>query len=87
MEVPTDSIPYSAEKVNTNKEKSSQQGMTDKAAYPAPKGDAENFYSFPQETEQVNTSDEKNISKAQAVEKSAAELDSIAKDNIPEYSK
>ena len=61
--------------------------MTDKAASPAPKGDAENLYSLPQEAEKVNTSDEKNISKVQAVEKSAAELDSIAKDNIPEYSK
>ncbi len=69
------------------KEKSSQQSMTDKSASPAPKGDAENLYSLPQETEKVNTSTEKNISKVQAVEKSAAELDSIAKENIPEYSK
>ena len=43
--------------------------------------------SIPQDSEKVNTSDEKNISKAQTVEKSAAELDSIEKDNVPEYSK
>lgn len=35
----------------------------------------------------TNVTSEKNISKAETVEKSAAELDSIAKDNIPEYSK
>ena len=74
--------------INENKIRVNDWLKVNRLQLPLPNSQSDSVtYSLPQDSEKVNTPDEKNISKPQKTELSREALDTLAKENISVYSK
>ena len=74
--------------INENKIRVNDWLKVNRLQLPLPNSQSDSVtYSLPQDSEKVNTPDEKNISKPKKTELSREDLDTLAKENITVYSK